>query len=129
MSSVNVFRTLGGSLGVAVFGSLFTRAIQSHLPGTGGTDTDPNVLQKLPAGARYAYLHPITQGTSHIFLTGAGLCVLAFVAALFVIEVPLKTAGRPHPPTAPRTPPSAPPTDTTPVHASTVPCDTNGAPP
>lgn len=32
MSSVNLFRALGGSLGVAVFGSLFTRAVQPYCP-------------------------------------------------------------------------------------------------
>ncbi|GAA3073221.1 hypothetical protein [Streptosporangium carneum] len=43
MSSVNLFRSLGGSLGVAVFGSLFTRAVQGHLP-AGGTDLDTTAL-------------------------------------------------------------------------------------
>jgi len=95
MSSVNLFRTLGGSLGVAVFGSLFTRAIGSQLPGTSGTGTDADALRKLPPGTRDAYLHAVAEGTSHIFLTGAILSALAFLAALLVIEVPLKKAGRP----------------------------------
>ncbi|MGX9889283.1 MDR family MFS transporter [Streptomyces sp. NPDC002276] len=95
MSSVNLFRTLGGSLGVAVFGSLFTRAIGSHLAGTGGTATDVNALRALPAGARDTYLHAVVDGTSHIFLTGAILSALAFVAALLVVEVPLKKADGP----------------------------------
>jgi hypothetical protein len=97
MSSVNLFRTLGGSLGVAVFGSLFTRATQSHLPGTGGTDADASALRKLPAGAKNAYLDAVVVGTSHIFLTGAILCALAFLGALLVIEVPLKKAAPPVP--------------------------------
>ncbi|MFJ9721022.1 hypothetical protein ACIRPQ_34690 [Streptomyces sp. NPDC101213] len=79
MSSVNLFRTPGGSLGVAVFGSLFTRAIQSMLP----------------AAAKEAYLTAASTGTSHIFLTAAILSAVAFLAALFVIEVPLKKAGPP----------------------------------
>ncbi|MFJ2651132.1 MDR family MFS transporter [Streptomyces sp. NPDC087420] len=81
MSSSNLFRTLGGSLGVAVFGSLFTRAVQSHPP----------------TGAQDAYLTAVANGTSHIFLTGAILCALAFIASLFVIEVPLQKAGPPAP--------------------------------
>ncbi|MCM1969704.1 MFS transporter [Streptomyces sp. G1] len=95
MSSVNLFRTLGGSLGVAVFGSLFTRAVQPHLPAD--AETDPNALRDLPAGAKDAYLGAFATGTSHIFLTAAILCALAFVAAVFVIEVPLKKAGPPVP--------------------------------
>ncbi|MYW11926.1 DHA2 family efflux MFS transporter permease subunit [Streptomyces sp. SID2563] len=95
MSSVNLFRTLGGSLGVAVFGSLFTRAVQPALPA--GAETNPGALHHLPAGAKNAYLQAVTTGTGHIFLTAATLCALAFIAALFVIEVPLKKAGSPAP--------------------------------
>ncbi|WP_037604282.1 MDR family MFS transporter [Streptacidiphilus rugosus] len=81
MSSVNLFRTLGGSLGVAVFGSLFTRAVQ-HAP-SGGPEA--------------AHLQAVTTGTGHIFLAAAALCALAFLAALLVVEVPLKKAGPPAP--------------------------------
>ncbi|MEW2079674.1 MDR family MFS transporter [Streptomyces sp. NPDC017966] len=93
MSSVNLFRTLGGSLGVAVFGSLFTRAIQSTLPA--GAASGPGALLNLPAAAKDAYLTAASTGTSHIFLTAAILSAVAFLAALFVIEVPLKKAGPP----------------------------------
>jgi EmrB/QacA subfamily drug resistance transporter len=93
MSAVTLFRTLGGSLGVAVFGSLFTRAVQSHLPGTGGAArTDAHTLDHLSAGAKDAYLNAVTSGTHQIFLTGAILCAVAFIAALCVIETPLRKA-------------------------------------
>ncbi|MET9364491.1 MDR family MFS transporter [Streptomyces sp. NPDC006632] len=95
MSSVNLFRSLGGSLGVAVFGSLFTRAVRPALPA--GGDPGPDALRHLPAGAKDAYLTAVTDGTGHIFLTAALVCALAFAAALFVIEVPLKKAGPPAP--------------------------------
>ncbi|MEO3855905.1 hypothetical protein [Acrocarpospora sp. B8E8] len=49
MISVNIFRTRGGSLGVAVFGSLFIRAIQSHVP-----------------DVKDAYLNVVTDGTHHL---------------------------------------------------------------
>ncbi|GAA5049707.1 MDR family MFS transporter [Streptomyces similanensis] len=99
MSSVNLFRTLGGSLGVAVFGSLFTRSVGAHLPGGDGADTGAGAgaPRGLPAGVGAAYPHAVTEGTGHIFLTGAVLCALAFLAALLVIEVPLKKAGPPAP--------------------------------
>lgn len=95
MSSVSLFRTLGGSLGVAVFGSLFTRAVQPALPA--GGDASPNALRDLSAGAKDAYLAAVTDGTSHIFLAAAVVCALAFAAPLFVIEVPLNKAGPPAP--------------------------------
>ncbi|WP_424215873.1 DHA2 family efflux MFS transporter permease subunit (plasmid) [Streptomyces sp. BI20] len=93
MSSVNLFRTLGGSLGVAVFGSLFTRAVESGLPA--GADDAPGALTRLSDGAKAGCLDAVSTGTGHIFLTAAVVCALAFVAALFVVEVPLKKAGKP----------------------------------
>ncbi|MGC0420813.1 DHA2 family efflux MFS transporter permease subunit [Embleya sp. AB8] len=96
MGSVTLFRTLGGSLGVAVFGSLFTRAVQSHLPGTGaGPEHDAHAATQLPAGATDAYLHAVADGTHQIFLTATILCAIAFIAALRIIETPLRKAGPP----------------------------------
>jgi EmrB/QacA subfamily drug resistance transporter len=79
MSSVTLFRTLGGSLGVAVFGSLFTRGVHAHPP----------------TGAGDAYVNAVAHGTRQIFLTGSILCATAFVAALCVVETPLRKAGPP----------------------------------
>ncbi|MET7489641.1 MDR family MFS transporter [Streptomyces sp. NPDC005538] len=73
-ASTNLFRTLGGSLGVAVFGSLFTRALR---PGS-------------------TYAHSVAVGTRHIFLTASVICAAGFLAAVFIKEVPLRGA-----PTAP----------------------------
>lgn len=92
MSAVTLFRTLGGSLGAAVFGSLFAHAVRSPLSGTGGAETDGHSLDHPPAGAEGDYLNAVTHGTHQIFLTGAILCAAAFVAALYVVETPLRAA-------------------------------------
>jgi EmrB/QacA subfamily drug resistance transporter len=78
-ASTNLFRTLGGSLGVAVFGSLFTRAVHPDAP-------------------KAAYLHSVATGMHHIFLTAAVLCAAGFLAAIAVKEVPLR--GKPAEPAA-----------------------------
>ncbi len=70
-AATNLFRTLGGSLGVAVFGSLFTRAVP-------------------PAATGEAYRTAVATGTQHIFLTAAAVCALASMAAALLIEVPLR---------------------------------------
>ncbi|WP_406088883.1 MDR family MFS transporter [Streptomyces sp. NBC_01013] len=88
MGFVNLFRTLGDSLGVAVFGSLFTRAVEPALAAA----TAPGAPHHLPGGVEDAYLQAVTTGTGHVFLTAATQCALAFFAALFVIEVPLTEA-------------------------------------
>ncbi|OLZ69823.1 MFS transporter [Streptomyces sp. IMTB 2501] len=71
MAATNLFRTLGGSVGVAVFGSLFTRAVTGTARGE-------------------AHRHAVAVGTRHIYLTTAAVCAVAFVLALLVREVPLR---------------------------------------
>ncbi|MFI6316290.1 MDR family MFS transporter [Nonomuraea sp. NPDC050556] len=72
-AAVTLFRTIGGSLGVAVFGSLFTRATAGDLTS----------------------LQAVANGTQNIFLLAAVACAVAFVAALLVREVPLRGAPQP----------------------------------
>ncbi|GAA4610448.1 MDR family MFS transporter [Actinoallomurus liliacearum] len=97
MSSTQLFRTLGGSLAVAAFGSMVTRAIQHHLPGGAADSGAPAALS---AAARAAYVDGLADATRQIFLVIAILCAAAFAAALAVKEVPLKKAGPPRPATA-----------------------------
>jgi len=103
-ASVALFRTLGGSLGVAVFGSLFTRAVQGHLPGAGagteGAQPDATAVAHLSEAVKDAYLHSVATGTHQIFLIAAIVCAAAFIAALCIREVPLR--GAPAPADAPR---------------------------
>ncbi len=74
-AAITLFRTLGGSIGVAVFGSIFIAAVTR----TAGTST---------AGS--AYISGIATGTSQLFLVGAVACAIAFVFAWFITEEPLK---------------------------------------
>ncbi|GHH88628.1 MFS transporter [Streptomyces sulfonofaciens] len=72
-SALNLFRTMGGSIGVAVFGALFNHALAGHAGN----------VQGCAAGSRT------------IFMVAAAVCALACAAALLIIEVPLRTAGGP----------------------------------
>ncbi|MCX4815486.1 MFS transporter [Streptomyces sp. NBC_01239] len=76
-AATNLFRTLGGSLGVAVFGSLLTAATGHASTGESGSTAT-------------AYRHAVATGTSHIFLTMAIVCAVGFLIALAVKEVPLR---------------------------------------
>jgi EmrB/QacA subfamily drug resistance transporter len=89
-AAVNLFRTIGGSIGVAIFGSLFTRAVQGRLPGT-GSRPGATALARLPAVARHAYLHGVATASQHIFLAAAAVSAAAFLAALLIREVPLRS--------------------------------------
>lgn len=87
-AATSLFRTLGGSLGVAVFGSLLTRALQGNgaAPAEGGHADTHAVSQ----AAKDAYAHSVAHGTQQIFLVGAVCAVAALVAAVFIEEVPLR---------------------------------------
>jgi EmrB/QacA subfamily drug resistance transporter len=75
-AATTLFRTLGGSLGVAVFGSLLTAATRHS--GTAGSPP---------------HQHLVTTGTSHIFLLAAAVCAVGFLLALSLREVPLRSSN------------------------------------
>jgi EmrB/QacA subfamily drug resistance transporter len=106
-SSATLFRTIGGSLGVSLFGAIFTHQVKATMAERAGgqaaadsartSQLDPAGLAKLPATVKDAYLHAVAGGTHQVFLWGALIAALGFVAAWFVKEVPLRGAGAPQP--------------------------------
>jgi EmrB/QacA subfamily drug resistance transporter len=99
-SSTTLFRTLGSSFGVAIMGALFTTRVQDRMSGMGGgrateksAQLDAASLAKLPDAAREAYQHAVASGTHASFTLGAAIAAIAFLAAWFVKEVPLRGAG------------------------------------
>ncbi|MET9882343.1 MDR family MFS transporter [Streptomyces sp. NPDC006430] len=101
-SSATLFRTLGGSFGVALMGSLFTSQVTDTMTdrlgpqaaqASGAARLDAASLAKLPETVRDAYQHAVAAGTHSAFLLGAAIAVLGFAAAWFVKEVPLRGAG------------------------------------
>ncbi|MFI0944327.1 MDR family MFS transporter [Streptomyces sp. NPDC021020] len=97
-SSATLFRTIGGSFGVSLFGALFSHKVQHSMesaPGgaaamKGGAQLDPATIAKFPAGLKDAYFHAVSSGTHTVFLWGAIVSVLGFVAAWFLVETPLR---------------------------------------
>jgi EmrB/QacA subfamily drug resistance transporter len=102
-SSATLFRTIGGSFGVSLFGAIFTHQVEQTMTARAGghasaatgqtSQLDPASLAKLPAAVKDAYLHAVANGTHQVFFWGALIAALGFVAAWFVKEVPLKGAG------------------------------------
>ena len=81
-ASLALFRTIGGSVGVAIFGSLFTREVH----------------------AQTSYVQGVANGAHLIFLIAGLVCAAAFPAALAIKEIPLRKApaGGPAPTPSPR---------------------------
>ncbi|MGW6951935.1 MDR family MFS transporter [Streptomyces xanthophaeus] len=101
-SSATLFRTLGGSFGVALMGSLFTTQVTQTMSdrlgpeaagAAGSAQLDAASLAKLPEAVREAYQHAVASGTHSAFLLGAAIALLGFLAAWFVKEIPLRGAA------------------------------------
>ncbi|MCW2863608.1 MAG: drug resistance transporter, EmrB/QacA subfamily [Actinoallomurus sp.] len=99
--SVTLFRTIGGSLGIALLGSIFTSRLENTLSGrlgekaghsiaSGGVHVTPSMLQDLPVAVQDAFKAGITSGLHGTMIGGAVLAFLGFVIAWFIREVPLR---------------------------------------
>ncbi|MEV7024103.1 MDR family MFS transporter [Kitasatospora sp. NPDC093558] len=105
-STATLFRTIGGSFGVALFGALFNNRVADTMKerlgehaSAGGAKADPSqmspaALKQLPAPVQDAYHHAVANGMHTVFLWGAAVAVIAIAAAVFMREVPLRGAGK-----------------------------------
>ena len=97
-STATFFRSMGGSLGVALFGAIFASRLADELKGlpasagrlAGGVNIRPEQIHALPAGVRHDFLLAFVDALQPVFLVGAALTVVAFVLALLLREVPLR---------------------------------------
>ena len=101
-SGATLFRSMGGSLGTAVLGAIFTNRLTHELSGSpaaqvGSGSIDPSALERLTAALRNAYTGAFTDALSTVFLVAAAIIVVAFLLAWLIDERPLRqtvdTAG------------------------------------
>ncbi|MEU3984342.1 MFS transporter [Streptomyces sp. NPDC026672] len=105
-SANNYFRQIGGSVGAAVFGTLFagrlTDALQERLParaGAGLPDPEsitPQLVHALPPALRDAYIRAYADAMPRIFLYLVPVLVLGLVIAFFLKETPLLNSTASH---------------------------------
>lgn len=94
--AVAFFRSLGGAVGVAVLGAglatSVSRQVAEDLPAGSTTGSGVNLdLGSLPAPVVAVIRDAHADAAGHVFLLAAGVALVAFVAVLFVREVPLRT--------------------------------------
>lgn len=96
-SSVNFFRSIGGTFGVALFGAVFASRLSlglaAFLPkGISSVDLvrSPAEIAKLPASLHGPVISAITAGVHSIFTVALPIVALGFVLALFLKEIPLR---------------------------------------
>jgi EmrB/QacA subfamily drug resistance transporter len=95
-SGSTMFRSIGGSIGVSLFGAIFTNRlhtelaqrlpVNAHLPST----TSPAAIRTLPPSVRDVYVHALTAALSPVFFVAAIISSVAFILALLLPEVPLR---------------------------------------
>jgi EmrB/QacA subfamily drug resistance transporter len=114
-SANTFFRSIGSTIGVAVFGTVYGNALTHYIskgmvtlaktqpslaqavtPGQmNATMQDPNLLFKpnFPAVVRDNILHSYTQAFHVVFLVAAPVCFLGFIVVSFLREHPLRTSA------------------------------------
>ena len=106
-ASISFFRSMGGSFGVALFSAVLIARLNALLtvaPGHEALGAAPGIqllregaqaIAHTPPALRPAVAAALTESFHDVFLLGAALAVVTFVACLLLEEVPLKTtAGR-----------------------------------
>ena len=94
-SGSTLFRSIGGSLGTAVLGAIFSRRLAAELAGDGGAAAtvgglDPSAIARLPDPVHDAYISAFTDALQVVFLVATVVVALAFVLSWFIEERPLR---------------------------------------
>ena len=94
-SSVNFFRSVGGSVGVALFGALFN----TRLAGAAGAGLDgsvtPQAIDALPAAEEAAFVDAFATALTDVFLIAVPVMLVAFGLTWLLREIPLRSSVGP----------------------------------
>jgi EmrB/QacA subfamily drug resistance transporter len=100
-SGTTLFRSIGGSVGAALFGGIFAYALEINLhravPDAATVLRDPLAIAALGEPLHTTYLTVFVDSLHPVFLTAALLALGSFLLSLAIKEVPLRTSIRPEP--------------------------------
>ncbi len=96
-----LFRQVGGAIGIALFGALFSARLTTLLgaelpPGINPASLNAAAIAALPEATRVQVIASFTAALHPIFLTSACLSALAFVLTFFLEAKPLMARIEPH---------------------------------
>ena len=95
-SSVNFFRSVGGSVGVAIFGALFNTRLTAELAGGAGAiqgTITPQAIDALPATDKAVFIDAFATALTDVFLIAVPVMIVAFVLTWFLREIPLMASS------------------------------------
>jgi hypothetical protein len=100
-SGSTLFRQIGGSIGVALFGTIFANRVHVELAhrlpaGAAIPKTiNPAGIRHLPPASHAAFSDAFAAALHPVFLTAAGISLVAFLLTWFLREVPLRVGTKP----------------------------------
>jgi len=104
-AAANFFRSLGGAVGVAVFGTIFAdrlrywlprsvpRRLLGHLSPT-MVQASPGTIHTLPPAVRDGVAQAVAHAVGTVFLSAAPIAALGFLVVLMLKESPLRSWGQ-----------------------------------
>ncbi len=99
-SGTTLFRSIGGSIGVSLFGAIFTAQLIGilavKLPSAAALPmaTSAAGLLALPTAVRIVYIDAFTKALRHVFLDAAGVAAIGFAFSWLLKELPLQEVAR-----------------------------------
>ncbi len=92
-SGTMLFRSLGGALGVALFGAIFANRLHAQLAGPGMdflATVIPSAARGLPPDMHQEYITAVMAALRPVFLAAAGISALGFALTFLLREHPLR---------------------------------------
>ncbi len=109
-STTQLSRSVGATIGTAIFGTIMTSGMKTEIPkylpqevlqgpqaeklsGGGGVGAvlDPNTISQLPNAIVTGVREGLAAAMHPVFVVGIPIIAVAFVASLFIKELPLRT--------------------------------------
>ena len=98
-SGSTLFRQIGGSIGVSIFGAIFANRLATeladrlprgvHVPAA----ANPAVVRQLPAAVKQPYIEAFTAALQPVFLAATGFAIAGFLLTWLLREVPLRATA------------------------------------
>jgi EmrB/QacA subfamily drug resistance transporter len=102
-SGVTLFRSIGGSIGVAAFGAMFTLRLNHRLaefmpeqPSAAAHALRPDMIKQLSPELHQKFLNAFDQSLHGVFLVATCVAAIGFLMAWRLRDIPLRSAAKPH---------------------------------
>jgi EmrB/QacA subfamily drug resistance transporter len=97
-SASTMSRQIGGTIGVAIFGAIFSNRLShelaARLPGARiPTTASPEVVRHLPSALHHAYVDAVAAALHPVFLAAAAVMLVGFALTWLLKDVPLRTTA------------------------------------